>query len=123
MVVAGRFHAGVLRQSRDQRLRRVAREYRRIGNASDHPAGQLRAAILESRRQQDRGLSKNRRASLSYCVIIFCRLYGVELLPQQGHRGRVLMSALINRRRMVAIEFGTWRSGRKGGSSGSMTFG
>src|SRR5258708_23406198 len=48
MVVAGRLQAGVLRQSRDQRLRRVAREYRRIGNASDHPAGQLRAAILES---------------------------------------------------------------------------
>ncbi len=34
-----------------------------------------------------------------------------------------LMSALINRTRMVAIEFGTWRSGRKGGSSGSITFG
>ena len=45
------------------------------------------------------------------------------LLPQQGHRGRVLMSALINRMRMVAIEFGMWRSGRKGGSSGSITFG
>jgi hypothetical protein len=33
------------------------------------------------------------------------------------------MSALINRTRMVAIEFGMWRSGRKGGSSGSITFG
>ena len=32
-------------------------------------------------------------------------------------------SALIKRMRMVAIEFGMWRSGRKGGSSGSITVG
>ena len=50
----------------------------------------------------------------SYCVIISCRLYVAALAPQQGHRGRVLMSALIKRTRMVAIEFGMWRSGRKG---------
>jgi hypothetical protein len=36
----------------------------------------------------------------------FCRLYVAALLPQQGHRGRVLMSASIRRMRMVAIEFG-----------------
>ena len=59
----------------------------------------------------------------SYCVIIFCRLYVAGLAPQQGHRGRIPMSALINRTRTVAIEFGMWRSGRKGGSSGSITFG
>jgi hypothetical protein len=54
----------------------------------------------------------------------FCRLYvATTLLPQHGHRGRVLMSALIRRMRMVAIEFGMWRSGRKGGSSGSITLG
>jgi hypothetical protein len=35
----------------------------------------------------------------------FCRLCLEALLPQQGHRGRVLMSALIRRTRMVAIEF------------------
>jgi hypothetical protein len=45
------------------------------------------------------------------------------LLPQQGHRGRVLMIALIKRRRMVAMEFAMWRSGRKGGSPGSITVG
>jgi len=33
------------------------------------------------------------------------------------------MSALIKRSRMVAIEFGMWRSGRKGGSAGSVTVG
>ena len=42
---------------------------------------------------------------------------------QHGHRDKVLTSATINRRRMVAIEFGTWRSGRNGGASGSVTVG
>jgi hypothetical protein len=36
----------------------------------------------------------------------FVRLYFAALAPQQGHRGKVLMSALIKRTRMVAIEFG-----------------
>ena len=43
--------------------------------------------------------------------------------PQHGHRGRLLTSATINRRRMVATEFGMWRSGRKGGAPGSVTVG
>src|SRR5215471_4078401 len=42
---------------------------------------------------------------------------------QHGHRGRRLAIATINRRRMVAIELGMWRSGRNGGSSGSVTVG
>ncbi|MGO9306745.1 MAG: hypothetical protein ACLP3R_24045 [Candidatus Korobacteraceae bacterium] len=42
---------------------------------------------------------------------------------QHGHGGRFLTSAPINRRRMVAIEFGMCRSGRSGGSSGSVTVG
>jgi hypothetical protein len=42
---------------------------------------------------------------------------------QYGHRDSVLTSATSNRRRMVAIEFGMWRSGRKGGASGSVTLG
>jgi hypothetical protein len=46
------------------------------------------------------------RAPLSYCVIIFRPLCLAAFAPQQGHRGRVLMSALIKRMRMVAIEFG-----------------
>src|SRR5207245_11056228 len=35
----------------------------------------------------------------SYVVMIVCRRDVVGLLPQQGHRGRALMSALINRTR------------------------
>jgi hypothetical protein len=93
----------------------------------------LRAALLRAARSYpesavalfDRAVSNERMrsAAYSYCVIMFCRLYVATLLPQQGHRGRVLMSALIRRMRMVAIEFGMWRSGRKGGSSGSIIVG
>lgn len=53
----------------------------------------------------------------------FRRLWLEALLPQQGHRGKIFISALITRTRMVAIEFAMWRSGRKGGSPGSITVG
>src|SRR5258706_16393122 len=59
----------------------------------------------------------------SYCVIIFRRLCLAAFAPQQGHRGKVLMIALIKGTRMVAIEFGMWRSGRNGGSPWSIAFG
>ncbi len=42
---------------------------------------------------------------------------------QQGHLGRVLARPTMIRRRMVAIELGTCRSGRIGGASGSVTLG
>ena len=44
-------------------------------------------------------------------------------VAQREHRGSVLTRALMRRRRIVAIEFGTWRSGRSGGSAGSVTVG
>src|SRR5260370_23254127 len=44
-------------------------------------------------------------------------------LPQHGQRGKRLTIAAMSLRRMVAIEFGMCRSGRKGGSSGSVTVG
>src|ERR1700730_14605539 len=44
-------------------------------------------------------------------------------VAQHGHRDRVATSATIRCRRMVAIEFGMWRSGRNGGASGSVTVG
>jgi hypothetical protein len=55
---------------------------------------------------------------------IFCdaERLGIEA-AQHGHRESVLASATINRRRMVATEFGMWRSGRNGGSSWSVTIG
>src|SRR3954468_9394135 len=39
---------------------------------------------------------------------------------QQGHRARVVARATIRCRRIVAIEFATCRSGRTGGTSGSI---
>src|SRR6185312_8806819 len=51
------------------------------------------------------------------------RPFDTGMTPQQGHRGKVLMSARIRRKRMVAIEFGMCRSGREGGSSGSIIVG
>ena len=41
---------------------------------------------------------------------------------QHGQRDSVLTRATTNLRRIVAIEFGTWRSGRNGGSSALATF-
>ena len=42
---------------------------------------------------------------------------------QHGHRGSAVTSAIVRRRRIVEIEFGTCRSGRMGGASGSITLG
>src|SRR4029077_11767685 len=39
---------------------------------------------------------------------------------QHGHRGNLRTRIAISRRRMVAIEFGMCRSGRRGGASGSV---
>ena len=50
-------------------------------------------------------------------------LYLEPLAPQHGHRANFWTIVLIKRMRKVAIEFGTWRSGRKGGSSGSIIVG
>jgi hypothetical protein len=36
----------------------------------------------------------------------FRRRFDAAMAPQQGHRGKVLTSALIRRARTVAIEFG-----------------
>ncbi len=61
-------------------------------------------------------------------LVLLCHIFlGRDCLAmgaaQHGHRGSVLTRAATMRRRMVAIEFGMWRSGRNGGSSGSMTVG
>jgi hypothetical protein len=42
---------------------------------------------------------------------------------QEGQRESVAMRSTTSRRRSVAIELGTWRSGRSGGASGSITLG
>src|SRR3954470_23000786 len=44
-------------------------------------------------------------------------------VAQHGHRSRLRARATVSLRRMVAIEFGTCRSGRIGGTAGSITWG
>jgi hypothetical protein len=58
----------------------------------------------------------NRTEWYSYCVIFPFRPYFL-LCRQQGHRGKLLTSATVRRRRIEAIECGTWRSGRMGGAA------
>src|SRR3954449_11005795 len=44
-------------------------------------------------------------------------------VAQHGHLSRLWARATVSLRRMVAIEFGTCRSGRIGGAAGSITRG
>jgi hypothetical protein len=57
----------------------------------------------------------------SYCVILF-RIRGRSCM-QHGHRGSPWMRATARRRRIEAIECGTWRSGRIGGATRPEAFG
>jgi hypothetical protein len=90
-----------------------------------NPARAFGATAAKRRRPDPNAPARteNPHHALSILRHNFVRLYLAALAPQHGHRGRVLMSTLIKRARMVAIEFGKWRSGRKGGSPGSITVG
>jgi hypothetical protein len=83
----------------------------------------VRNDFTRARYHQDRALALNPNYDLvllRHKVSVLCR--AVRAL-QQGHRGKVVTRASINRRRMVAMEFGLCRSGRRGGASGSVTAG
>src|SRR4051812_15649946 len=77
------------------------------GRAELHPrggeAGDLTIVLLRHEREWCGGLRK--------CV------------AQHGHRSRLWARTTVSLRRMVAIEFGTCRSGRIGGAAGSITGG
>jgi hypothetical protein len=61
--------------------------------------------------------------SLLTAIILLCHKFRCLLrAAQHGQRESVVARAATNLRRIVAIEFGTWRSGRNGGSSGLVTF-
>ena len=51
------------------------------------------------------------------------RLGCMRCMQQHWHRCRVAAIATLRKRRMVAIELGTWRCGRIGGAAGSVTTG
>ena len=52
-------------------------------------------------------------------LVLLCH----KLRKQQGHRGSLRARTWARLMRMVAIELRTWRSGRGGGSAGSIIFG
>ena len=61
--------------------------------------------------------------SLRRRLILLCHKFRCPFrAAQHGQRESVVARAATNLRRIVAIEFGTWRSGRNGGSSGQVTF-
>jgi hypothetical protein len=65
------------------------------------------------------------RASERYegFLVLLCHKFRCLLrAAQHGQRESVVTRAATNLRRIVAIEFGTWRSGRNGGLSGLITF-
>lgn len=60
---------------------------------------------------------------LSSFLALLCHKFWCPFrAAQHGQRESVVARAATNLRRIVAIEFGTWRSGRNGGSSGLVTF-
>jgi|SRR6516164_6180282 len=59
----------------------------------------------------------------SKLLVLLCHKFGCLLrAAQHGQRESVVARAATNLRRIVAIEFGTWRSGRNGASSGLVAF-
>src|SRR5205823_14805564 len=65
----------------------------------------------------------NGAASKNERLILLCHKFRCLFrAAQHGQRESVVARAATNLRRIVAIEFGTWRSGRNGGSSGLVTF-
>lgn len=91
-----------------------------------HTAGPLLTDVHSGAGHPDSGAVQDAE-SVGFLVLLHqkffrrgCLVIGAE---QHGHRGSVLTSAAIKRRRIVAIEFGMWRSGRSGGTAGSITFG
>jgi hypothetical protein len=64
-----------------------------------------------------------RRLFLKKLLVLLCHKFWCPFrAAQHGQRESVVARAATNLRRIVAIEFGTWRSGRNGGSSGLVTF-
>jgi hypothetical protein len=75
-----------------------------------------------------RSIKNHIRGSLSEdffssLLVLLCHKFRCPFrAAQHGQRESVVARAATNLRRIVAIEFGTWRSGRNGGSSGLVTF-
>src|SRR5439155_21205476 len=63
------------------------------------------------------------RPFLRMSLVLLCHKFRYRFrAAQHGQRDSIVARAATNLLRIVAIEFGTWRSGRNGGSSGLVTF-
>ena len=101
-----------------ERIRAVQVQIASIGAVLDAIVRAHFAMSDIMRRAQGDTLSALGLASLTVSQISGCPLRAA----QHGQRESVVARAATNLRRIVAIEFGTWRSGRNGGSSGLVTF-
>ena len=68
------------------------------------------------------GMSSPREFIRTHLVLLCHKFRYLFRAAQHGQRDSIVARATTNRRRIVAIEFGTWRSGRNGGCSGLVTF-
>jgi hypothetical protein len=97
-------------------------------------SGQWMPGTLKTQRSQEptikpafKALCSSKNDNFSSLLVLLCHkcrcLFGVAIgAAQHGHLDSVVTRATTSFRRTVAIEFGTWRSGRSGGSSGLVTF-
>src|SRR5260221_4650120 len=94
---------------------------------SQNCGANIRALVPSTGKREGRKFGRHWRLSKRFLLVLLryklLRARFRAVPPQHGHRGNRLTIAAMRLRRMVAIEFGMCRSGRKGGSSGSVTVG
>src|SRR6516165_10466595 len=95
----------------------------RGGRGPDHPRHPDRKSTAANDAVAEIGSPNWRAYDVWWHLVLLCHKFGCLLrAAQHGQRESVVARAATNLRRIVAIEFGTWRSGRNGGSSGRVTF-
>src|SRR5262249_30731755 len=93
----------------------------RYGCRAPIPAGLTASWRLVSRPPRlGRALRIRRRTRP--IILTVSQIFNLFRAAQHGQRDSIEARAATNLRRIVAIEFGTWRSGRNGRSSGLVTF-
>src|SRR6516225_11521925 len=86
-------------------------------NAEPPIVGSASAVLISFR------LTKENPQGRGRSLVLLCHKFRYLFrAAQHGQRDSIVARAATKLRRIVAIEFGTWRSGRNGGSSGLVTF-
>src|SRR5438046_10001716 len=86
------------------------------------PAGGPKLGRRQPANTPSRHMYSTRSSHVSALILLCHKCRCLFRAAQHGQRESVVARAATNLRRIVAIEFGTWRSGRNGGSSGLVTF-